>query len=214
MPEIQVTNLFPTPVYSTIYDKEFTKKEIDEVEKIKKESIKEVPNDIFNLTGDKQYILNRPVFKNLKNFIEKNLQNYLNQIVCAKDVECYITQSWFTVTRQGMSHRNHCHANSYLSGTFYMYDVKPDDKVVFHKKHSDINDILLPERTNFNLWNSETWPINAAPGKLLLFPSDVRHHVDPMQGNHIRTSLAFNTFLKGRLGHPTALSQLYLKKGK
>jgi hypothetical protein len=35
-----------------------------------------------------------------------------------------------------------------------------------------------------------------------------------MQGTHIRTSLAFNTFLKGRLGHPTALSQLYLKQGK
>ena len=95
-----------------------------------------------------------------------------------------------------------------------MYDVKPEDKVIFHKKHSDINDILLPERSNFNLWNSETWPINAAPGKLLLFPSDIRHHVDPMQGTHIRTSLAFNTFLKGRLGHPTALSQLYLKQGK
>ncbi len=211
MSNVEITGLFPTPVYSTFYDKEFTKKEIAEIEKIKKESIKEVPDDIFNLKGDKDYILNRPVFKNLKKFIELHLQNYLKQIVSSKDVELYITQSWFTVTRHGMSHRIHKHANSYLSGTFYMYDVKPEDKVIFHKKHYDINDILLPERTSFNIYNSETWFIHAAPGKLMLFPSDISHHVAPMEGTHVRTSLAFNTFIKGRLGYQTALSQLNLK---
>ena len=154
MSNIEITGLFPTPVYSTFYDKEFTKKEIAEIEKIKKESIKEVPDDIFNLKGDKDYILKRPVFKNLKKFIELHLQNYLKEIVSAKDVEIYITQSWFTVTRHGMSHRIHKHANSYLSGTFYMYDVKPEDKVIFHKKHYDLNDILLPERTSFNFYNT------------------------------------------------------------
>ena len=71
MSNIEITGLFPTPVYSTFYDKEFTKKEIAEIEKIKKESIKEVPDDIFNLKGDKDYILKRPVFKNLKKFISK-----------------------------------------------------------------------------------------------------------------------------------------------
>ena len=49
MSNIEITGLFPTPVYSTFYDKEFTKKEIAEIEKIKKESSKEVTDDIFNL---------------------------------------------------------------------------------------------------------------------------------------------------------------------
>ena len=211
MPNVEITGLFPTPVYSTFYDKEFTKKERKEIEKIKKESIKEVPGDIFNLKGDKDYVLERPVFKNLKQFILSHLKNYLITVVAAKDVELYITQSWFTVTRQGMSHRIHKHANSYLSGTFYMYDVQPEDKVIFHKKHYDLNDILLPERTSFNMYNSETWFIPAAPGKLMVFPSDISHHVSPMEGTHVRTSLAFNTFIRGRLGYQTALSQLHLK---
>ena len=43
-----------------------------------------------------------------------------------------------------------------------------------------------------------------------MFPSETTHTVDNKQGENIRTSLAFNVFIKGTLGDKRELTELLL----
>jgi predicted 2-oxoglutarate/Fe(II)-dependent dioxygenase YbiX len=41
--------------------------------------------------------------------------------------------------------------------------------------------------------------IPVATGDIVLFPSKITHSVAPTQGKHLRTTLAFNSFIKGNI---------------
>jgi uncharacterized protein (TIGR02466 family) len=207
----EVLTIFPTPLYVTNINREYTIKEKKEVEKLKKQFIKNNKNNqVLSIEElNDSYILERPVFKNIKNFILENLKTYIEKVLMAYDVEPYITQSWITVTTHGMVHPTHRHPNSFLSGTLYMYDVTKEDSVVFNKFIDGY--YIRPNVKSFNFFNSETFTMFVEPGKLLIFPSHIPHHVTPMKGTYVRTSIAFNSFLKGNLGLNKQLNRLILK---
>ena len=82
------------------------------------------------------------------------------------------------------------------------------DKIKFFKPNS--YQLIQPEKTKFNLFNSETWTIPVKPGLVFLFPSSLVHCVDFKKSSTRRVSLAFNVFVKGTLGDNRALTELIL----
>ena len=47
-------------------------------------------------------------------------------------------------------------------------------------------------------------------GALVMFPSELQHMVEQKQGRNLRTSLSFNTFIKGDIGVNGELTELRL----
>ncbi len=96
------------------------------------------------------------------------------------------------------------------------------------RKNSDYNDETVSPKIrqtlqqwgykltkkDFNLYNSDTWFFPVHTGDLIMFPSDTQHKVEYKRGNNIRTSIAFNIYIKGILGDLIKLTELkLLQKG-
>lgn len=189
-----VQGLFPTPVMFGELGRPYTKDELAFVKKLQKETVKNTGN---THTFD-TYLLNRPEMLGIKTILEEYIAEYYNNVLCVKDsVKPYITQSWINYTKPGEFHHRHAHPNSFVSGILYIDCDKEKDKIMFYSSESYQR--IKPEIATWNIFNSDSWWFPVGTGDLVMFPSELEHMVEKKQGNNLRTSLSFNTFMKGSL---------------
>lgn len=150
-----------------------------------------------NWISTDQYIIQQPEFAELAKSVFDNVCEYFYGIMQANpDVEIYITESWLNKTEKGQSHHRHWHPNSILSGVVYL-DGEGDSgkiKLITSQYETMEYDIL-----DSNLYNSRSWSMEPTIGTMVLFPSNVEHMVEPYDGDKPRISLAFNTFIRGKI---------------
>jgi uncharacterized protein (TIGR02466 family) len=198
-----VHGIFPVPILFKELDRSFTKDELAFVKK----SGKDTYNNMGNITSNNVYILDTPEFAGLKKDLLAVVQYYFDKVMMAdpKRVQPYITQSWLNFTEKGQFHHKHQHPNSIISGVLYFdADIK-NDKLHFYKEgYQQLTTIT----TDFNHFNSTSWWFPVGTGMVTLFPSSTTHMVEVKQGTNRRTSLAFNTFIKGAFGEKAALTEL------
>ena len=141
-------------------------------------------------------ILNNQNLKNIKSFIEHKINFFVQSIIKPKhNFNCYITESWLNFNKKGDSHQKHSHANSFLSGVFYV-NVAGQDSITFL---SPTKNLLTVEKFEENELNSDYARIKIKQGDLIIFYSHLDHKVDINQTNETRISLSFNTFIKGKI---------------
>jgi len=199
-----VEGIFPVPIYRNILSRDFSKQELNFVNKTKKNAIK----NRGNVTSSDTYILNKQVFKNLKKELDLMVQDYFNKILCSPSSTVpYITQSWLNYTEVNQYHHEHHHPNSIVSGVIYLDADATTDKITFSKLEKTVIELDFED---INLYNAPFWDIPVKTGHVLLFPSTLRHMVMKKEGNNCRVSLAFNTFIKGTLGTDNSLKKLIL----
>lgn len=166
-------------------------------------------NNQGNLVSDNYYVLNEDCFDPLKKFIKLCVDEYFKNIHCPKyDVNLEITQSWLNYSSKDQWHHKHSHANSFVSGVFYIKTNPESDKIFFSR--SRVKYPLHIVSDNFNDFNSQSWWFPVETNTLILFPSYLEHYVEPITGDETRTSLAFNTFPKGYIGNEDNLTALHL----
>jgi len=205
MKESSIVGIFPTPIYITNLNRNFSKKEINFINKTKSYTYKNEGNT----TSKNTYILNNLIFKKLKQEINLTIKDYFNKIIVTKNnITPYITQSWLNYTETNQHHHKHEHPNSFLSGVLYINAVKEYDKIFFYKK--DNYRMINPVVEQWNVYNSNLWWFPVETGQLMLFPSSLTHSVETKKGNNTRISLAFNTFVKGTIGNNMELTELML----
>ena len=207
MRKYQTHGLFPIPVYMTDIDRDFTEKELQFVKDQKNHCVE----NSGNIHTKDSYILNRPELKDIKSFIDEVCQSYLDNIICPKeDIKIYVTQSWLNYTEENQFHHKHAHPNSFASGVFYIDSDKDNDLIKFFNPMSYKQ--ISPEinENKYNPYNSASWFFPVETGKIIMFPSSTTHQVDDKKGSNTRISLAFNTFLKGKIGFNKDLAELIL----
>lgn len=200
----EISGVFPVPIFHTELDREFTEKELN----FCKNQINDANDNIGNNTSNNNYLLEEKELKDIKNFIEKNIKVYMDNIVCpADDTQVYITQSWINYNGKNQFHHEHSHPNSYISGVLYIKADETIDSINFtNRQHSFIQPLIK----NYNIWNSKEWWYPVKSKKLIIFPSSVTHNVFQKNDSNIRISLAFNTFVKGNIGSNVRLNELKL----
>ena len=199
-----IEHLFPNPVYFSKLERALTKEELKTINEYKKKTYKNAGNT----TSSDTYVLENKTLKNLKKDLNKMVIDYFNKIVCTDNsIVPYITQSWLNYTKNKQFHHTHFHANSYVSGVFYINADKKVDKIKFYK---DNNSLFKLKTTKFNIFNSDSWWYSIKTGDVILFPSSLRHGVNKKEGKNIRISLSFNVFLKGTIGDKHELTELVI----
>jgi uncharacterized protein (TIGR02466 family) len=204
MKTADIISIFPTPIYVTNINRKLTEKEMSFIKQCKKIS----HNNVGNVTSNNNYVLEDKAFKNLKNEINILVKDYYMKIVSINsDIIPYITQSWLNYTNKDQFHHKHEHPNSFVSGVFYPdCDQKVDSINFFNEVYKQI----VPHPKEFNGFNSRTFTLPLKTGDIVLFPSSLTHMVETKKGNNTRTSLAFNTFMKGTMGSKSGLTELIL----
>jgi uncharacterized protein (TIGR02466 family) len=198
--------LFPTPVMFGHLPREFTENELKFIDDL------EMRENYTNNVSIDTYVLNNPELAGIREFIEEKINFFFQEMYKPKDdLSIYITQSWVNLTNPGETHHAHNHPNSFISGVFYIKASNKADAIQFH------NQIRMPQihvrSTIDHEFNSQTWKYAVESKDIILFPSQLVHNVDqvaPHEDRSARISLAFNTFLKGRLGDGYNLGELIL----
>ena len=205
MIESKTIGLFPIPVYVSKLNRALLKKELSLVDQCKLNFHK---ND-GNTRSSDSYILNHKSFSFLKKELYSRVEDYFNKVLSTTDaITPYITQSWLNFTETNQFHHKHSHANSLVSGVFYINCHEESDKITFFKP--EVFQTIRPEIKNWNLYNSESWWLTVKTGDIILFPSSLNHMVETKEGDNTRISLAFNVFIKGTIGNNKQLTELIL----
>tara|TARA_R110002020_G_scaffold235281_1_gene447415 strand:- start:50 stop:679 length:630 start_codon:yes stop_codon:yes gene_type:complete len=204
--ERQVLPLFSRPIY-IVKGYNLNKEEMEAVQ-LEKNQIND--NAGKNYTSKDSYVFNKLAFKNLADWIEKELKIYFYDFLqFNKNTKLRFTQSWLNYNPQDTFHHVHTHPNSIISGVYFIQgDQQP---ILFERFENDhLFGNIMPEADKFNYYNCGSWKVTNKPGYLLLFPSSVKHGVVMNASKEERISLSFNTFATGTLGKKLGLTELTL----
>jgi len=192
--EYNAHTVFPTAVI-TSYCKEFnlTNKEKQIIWNYKYDNDSNYHNCHASKNGR---ILEDGGLKRLKNHCQKYLDIYVKEIMKC-DNKIQITNSWGNYSFTGNSHNLHRHANSILSGIYY---VQCSDSVPFLEFESQTSRYFLEYKIKeHTIFNSSTYQINLKDGMIVIFPSHLWHTVPQNRSKNWRISVAFNSFLLGEI---------------
>jgi len=163
-----------------------------------------------NLISENLYIFEEPELKSVKDAIQEVLDIYARDVMGISQ-QLYVTQSWSLVCPPGVGMHGHSHSNSILSGSLYYCELPAQPAGMVFTRHFSYQQIeLTPDPAKRNIYNS---PINRVIPKqndVFLFSSHLTHMVEQNPSTEPRHSIAFNTFVKGRLGDYRAVTELVL----
>ena len=200
----EIYGIFPEPVYKTKLERNFSESEMLFINSQRNKIVKNEGN----VTSIDNYILKNNQLSNLHNNLINVVNDYFDKIIQSKNkITPYITQSWLNYTNEGGNHHSHRHPNSLISGVLYINAYKNLDSIKFEKKEHKHIEL---ETLNFNFFNAITWSFEVETLDLILFPSHLSHRVDTKKGDNERISLAFNVFVKGKIGDNLTLTELYI----
>ena len=201
--EVRVTGIFPVPIYQTILSREISTEEKNFFNKLER------TKNYNNFNSKNHYVLDEEPLSTLKEELFLRVEDYFQKIITPKtNVLPYITQSWVNWTKSGEEHHKHAHSNSLFSGVFYIDADEEYDSIKFFKRHT--YESLTIEPYEHHLFNSESWTFKVKTGDIILFPSSLGHLVESKIGDNLRTSLSFNTFIRGTIGVDVELTELKL----
>ena len=200
-----IHRLFGVPVYATKLNREFSPEEMKEIYN----NQNKVVQNVSNYSSTNNYILNEKIFANLKNDLDVIIKDYFDKIIKPQEetIKPYITQSWLNYTREKEFHHMHSHPNSIISGVLYIKCDEQNDMIQFYDTIT--SQFQIPPK-EFTQYNSKRWWFSVETKDVLLFPSSTTHSVQIKKEDSLRISLAFNVFVKGKMGNNSDLTELVL----
>ena len=129
---------------------------------------------------------------NLFNQIEKTAFSFSTQL--GKKTPIQLKEVWININNFKDSNQLHFHPHSFLSGVYYVNFFKNGGNIVFENPAQDVmaSNWNLNDMKEFNTFNSAYYKIVPNTGDLMLFPSWLKHSVEPNMTNKDRVSISFN----------------------
>jgi len=110
---------------------------------------------------------------------------------------------WININKKGNYNFSHIHPLSLLSGVMWIKSPQNCGDLIFESPHNfnegellEKVDVDFREKTNY----FNTFKFEPIPGKIVLFPSHLRHCVDESRSDEDRVSIAFNLITKFKYG--------------
>jgi uncharacterized protein (TIGR02466 family) len=138
-------------------------------------------------------------FPELRETLLSETRIYADQVLRSPSAGFALTTSWFTKTLPTGSTELHRHRNSWISGCLY-FDGGPDHgRFAVYGQNPAMEGIMV-RPDEYNESNAVCYEYDTAPGKLILFPSNLQHKITLHNTMTPRYSLAFNTYPTGLIG--------------
>ena len=195
MPEYKVHQLWPKPVF----ENEIPVK-TEWVNFAHKCDYERMASENGDYTTDK-YILDK--LPDLKDLLLEQVYLFTTNFLKIIDTEFYYLNSWIVKHYPNDWAHPHMHNNSLLSGVYYLDTSKDVGDIKFIRgcgEQEIFPSAITPNYSEFNWVNSTETGVKVSNGKLLIFPSNLMHSVEPNLSQSNRYSLAFNVFCKGTFG--------------
>jgi uncharacterized protein (TIGR02466 family) len=156
------------------------------------------PNAGGNFTSLNTDVLDLVEFTEAKELVDNAIKVYTQEIMAWTDpnLNFFVTQSWVNKNPKGSGHHEHYHLNSVFSGVLYLQTIE-NDCISFV---NNVKSFFKFYPSESNMWNSERFNISVKDNRVVLFPAGMLHSVPAHNSNDNRISLAFNVFVKGKIG--------------
>lgn len=178
-------------------------------------------DELINLEYDSADGFNQTVNTRVLDSHAPNLRNWIQQQIDLYSVKSLATQDKLTITQSWcIKHKNqkqdvfqHSHANSIISGAYYVHADEQSADIRFYKNLPTMAPNIKWE-TDKELLRQQPWmwdwySVKSFTGKLVLFPSYLYHSVVGLDTNlETRCVLSFNTWFSGPIGNEQKLTRL------
>lgn len=165
-----------------------------------------VDNKSGNQTSSNAAVLALPALARFAEHVARELDHFAHEVLGIDRCSTFhVTQSWVNRNPPGSMHHSHKHPNSIISGVYFIDG--PECPLVFQRDTDLFAGFSFRFRDDVRGYSSR-WRIQNQPGRLVLFPSSLRHEVGRNTGADHRLTLSFNTFVTGDLGHGPRLTAL------
>ena len=190
-------NLFPVPLFGTEFDGAEELKKVLVPKFLEIEAADETPSP-YTANGYTNYdpaqnALEFDECSELKQFILDCGRN-ANQTINSP-ADALLVGSWFSINRKHSYHPIHNHVPATWSGVYYVQAEEDDAFLTFFDDNKSTN---WPW-TNFgesNEYNTPTFSIMPKTGRLLLFPSYLKHTVEQQIHDRERVTISFNLSIR------------------
>ena len=185
---MEIIEIFKDVVFKTNLDEN-----LDELIKFSEKLEKQEGRVLSNVGGfqSKNLNLNEPVINNLIEKILLNGNNFLKKYFNLNK-NLILNNIWLNINYYKDFNNVHTHPFSIVSGVFYIKTNEKSGNLIFHRD-SQISHFINNKLFNeFNNYNSEIWWVPAIEKTLYLFPSWLKHSVEPNLSQEKRISISFN----------------------
>lgn len=148
------------------------------------------PN-LYTTYGSIGDVLARDAFAPLRRALIPEIHSYLGQVETRDGQQAVITDSWISISYPGNYERMHTHGGSYVSGVYYI-KTSPECGRIFFENLDD--NLWASKRTRPENWNTVSY--EGVERRLILFNSQVPHHVAQNRSQSERIALSFNVALQ------------------
>lgn len=202
--EFTVKPLFAEPYFVTNIMDAISPKQVDFIKSVT------MQQNQMNHISDELYLFNRPELKSIKKAVHEALATYANEVMgIEQDLE--VTQSWALMNPPGVGMHAHTHSNSLVSGSLY-YAPMPDPpgNMVFERANGYQQIDMRVNEGKQNVYNTPRNAVIPKQGDVVLFSSSIMHFVEVNNSTQDRYSIAFNSFVRGKIGSFRDVSELKL----
>lgn len=130
----------------------------------------------------------RPAFADFTKLVEK-VAHSIAQHLQVEQFPMMITGCWANINPPGTYHPTHNHPNNYLSGVYYVAVPETGSQLLFQDPRPAM---IIPRTAKLGRITANAAITQTPPGRMVIFPSWLRHHVPTNEGTTERISIAFN----------------------
>jgi uncharacterized protein (TIGR02466 family) len=147
--------------------------------------------NLYTTYGTVADVLAGEAFAPLRQALVGDIQDYLAQIETNPARQALITDSWIGISSPGNYERMHTHAGSYVSGVYYIKSAPDCGRIFFESLDDNLWASARKRRENWNAVSFE--PVER---RVILFNSQIPHHVSQNASQSERIALSFNVALQ------------------
>ena len=202
--DFTVKPLFAEPYFVTNIGDAISDKQIKFIKALKMNA-----NQV-NQISEELYLFDRPEMKSIAEAVDAALQSFAVEVMGIHH-RLEVTQSWSLVNPPGVGMHGHTHSNSLVSGSLYFAPLpEPPGNMIFERFNTYRQLEMAVDTAKTNIYNAPRNAVVPKQGDLVLFSSAIQHYVETNTSDMNRHSIAFNTFVRGRIGSFRDVSELEL----
>lgn len=146
-------------------------------------------------------VLDHPLMKKYGDKIDECVNKFIFEYVKFDKEKVFLkrSSSWSNRYYPNDWCQDHKHSNSFITGVWYLETPENCGDLDLKTPYYAFGEPNSYQVTEYNSVNCYQWTCSALPGKLYIFPSVIRHSVQKNRSNQVRTCIAFNYNVNGKV---------------